>query len=111
MPKNKRIRVYLLIIGGVYVSAVIKITYPTENQIVHPGGLSIRGTGPAGKKIHVSLREYEWLHACWDIVIGNDEAWDASGAIVKNGNWNIDVVLIADDSPPVREQVSFHVKP
>ncbi|WP_420960477.1 hypothetical protein [Brucella sp. IR073] len=94
------------------MSALVKITYPVENQIIHPGGLSIRGIGPAGRKIRISLREFEWPSGFWDITIGNDGSWDASGAIVENGTWNINAMLIADLPVSLaKDHVTFLVRP
>lgn len=94
------------------MSAVIKITYPAENQVLHPGGLSIRGIGPAGRKIRIALKEFEWPIGYWDIIIGNDGSWDASGAVVENGTWNVDAILITElPLPPEKDHVTFLVGP
>ncbi|PYE86349.1 hypothetical protein [Phyllobacterium leguminum] len=94
------------------MSALIKITYPAENQILHPGGLSIRGIGPAGQKIRVALKEFEWPTGYWDLIVGNDGYWDASGAIVENGTWNVDAILISELAlQSEKDHIIFHVRP
>ncbi|RCS22047.1 hypothetical protein DUT91_20190 [Phyllobacterium salinisoli] len=88
----------------------ISITYLTQDLVIQEGGLVITGTGPAGKPVHVTLKEYGTIKEKWNVAISPNGTWSTPETAVMPGTWNVDALLIADLPIAFKKaHVAFHM--
>ncbi|WP_143134309.1 hypothetical protein [Burkholderia ubonensis] len=95
------------------MSQPFEIAHPAENEIVAPGALRIRGSGPADHKVQVRLMKAGKIvtDGEWKLMIDADGEWKTTYPSVTIGeNWSVHASLITNiPIAPENRSVNFKV--
>ncbi|WP_157379678.1 hypothetical protein [Burkholderia ubonensis] len=95
------------------MSKSFEIVHPAENEILAPGALRIRGSGPVEHQVHVCLKKAGKIvtDGEWTVTIDADGEWRASYPFVITGeDWSVHATLITNiPIAPETRVVNFKV--